>query len=130
MASKTVVELVDDITGEPADESVYFGLDGIEYTIDLTKANAAELRGRLEAFVESAQRVKTPRTPKSTGTARATRSGEKRATGTNLSREQNQAVREWARSQGEKVSERGRIPAELLARFQEAHAPEPELATV
>jgi len=129
MASKTVVELVDDITGEVADESVRFGLDGIEYTIDLTEANATELRGRLEAFVESAQRVKATKG----GTApRATRTGEKRANSAQLGREQNQAIREWARSQGEKVSERGRIPAELVTRFQEAHAtaPEPELELI
>ena len=29
-------------------------------------------------------------------------------------REQNQAIREWARKQGMKVSDRGRIPAEVL----------------
>jgi hypothetical protein len=130
MASKTVVELIDDITGEVADESVRFGLDGIEYTIDLTEANAAELRGRLEAFVESAQRVKAT---KGSTAPRPARTGEKRATSaTNLGREQNQAIREWARAQGEKVSERGRIPAELVTRFQEAHAsaPEPELELI
>jgi hypothetical protein len=30
-------------------------------------------------------------------------------------------VREWARSQGETVAERGRVPQALLMRFQEAH---------
>jgi hypothetical protein len=34
---------------------------------------------------------------------------------------QNQAIREWARNQGEKISDRGRIPAELVTRFQAAH---------
>jgi hypothetical protein len=29
-------------------------------------------------------------------------------------REQNQAIREWARKQGRKVSDRGRIPADVL----------------
>jgi hypothetical protein len=29
-------------------------------------------------------------------------------------REQNQAIRDWARKQGFKVSDRGRIPAEVL----------------
>lgn len=128
MASKTIVELVDDITGEPATESVRFGLDGIDYTIDLSEDNANELRERLAAFIESAQRVKGGKAAKST----VTRTGEKRSTSrAALGREQNQAIREWARAQGEKVSERGRIPAELVVRFQEAHAvAEPELELV
>jgi hypothetical protein len=108
MASKTMVELIDDITGEPADESVTFGLDNITYTIDLSADNAKELRDRLAAFIESAQRVK------------AVKGGTKRAAG--MTRDQNRAIRDWARGQGETVSERGRIPAELIVRFQEAHA--------
>lgn len=121
MARKTLVELVDDLTGEAADESVRFGLDGIEYTIDLTKGNAAELRTRLEVFVESAQRVKATKGTRTIGEKRKSQG---------LGREQNQAIREWARANGEKVNERGRIPSELLTRFQEAHAPEPELTLV
>lgn len=125
MASKTFVELIDDITGEPATESVRFGLDGIDYTIDLSEDNAAELRSRLAAFVESAQRMKHT---KGGTTARATEKRE-RSSKPGLGREQNQAIREWARAQGEKVNERGRIPAELVVRFQEAHA-EPELELI
>lgn len=121
MASKTLVELIDDITGEAADESVSFGLDGIEYTIDLSARNATELRERLETFVENAQRTK-----KASKGARVV--SEKRKGG--LGREQNQAIREWARANGEKVNERGRIPAELVTRFQEAHTAEPELDLV
>lgn len=118
MASKTSVELIDDLTGEAADESVRFSLDGIEYVIDLTEANAAELRDRLAAFVENARRVKAVK-----GVRAEKRKG--------LGREQNQAIREWARAQGEKVNERGRIPAELVVRFQDAHqSTEPELELI
>jgi hypothetical protein len=34
-------------------------------------------------------------------------------------------VREWARSQGIDVAERGRIPSELAAKFQAAHDSSP-----
>jgi hypothetical protein len=34
-------------------------------------------------------------------------------------REQNQAIREWARKQGMKVSDRGRIPAEVLEAYHQ-----------
>ena len=112
MASKTMVELIDDITGEPADESVVFGLDNITYTIDLSADNAKELRDRIATFIECAQRVKAAKGGRSVTT--------KRAAG--LTRDQNRAIRDWARGQGETVSERGRIPAELIVRFQEAHA--------
>ncbi|WP_445009116.1 Lsr2 family DNA-binding protein [Pseudonocardia asaccharolytica] len=38
-----------------------------------------------------------------------------------MDRAQNQAVREWAREHGMKVSERGRIPADVLRAYQQAH---------
>ncbi len=39
MATKTNVMLVDDLSNEPADTTVAFGLDGRDYEIDLTDAN-------------------------------------------------------------------------------------------
>ncbi|WP_433261562.1 Lsr2 family DNA-binding protein [Actinosynnema sp. CS-041913] len=35
-------------------------------------------------------------------------------------RELNQAIRDWARNQGHQVSERGRIPQDLVVAFKEA----------
>lgn len=57
MASKTVVELVDDLDGGRADETVSFALDGVEYSIDLSAEHAALLRDRLAGFVGHARRV-------------------------------------------------------------------------
>ena len=34
-----------------------------------------------------------------------------------IDREQNQAIRDWARKRGMKVSDRGRIPAEVLEAY-------------
>jgi hypothetical protein len=114
MAQKTIVELVDDLDGGKADESITFGLDGVEYAIDLSSDNAAKLRGSLAAFVEKAHRVGGRKQRGSSSARTAVKAGGDRA--------QNQAIRQWARNQGEKVSDRGRIPAELVTRFQEAHA--------
>jgi len=36
MAQKTIVSLIDDLSGEEADETVRFGLDGAQYEIDLS----------------------------------------------------------------------------------------------
>jgi hypothetical protein len=44
MAQETIVRLLDDIDGKPADETVSFSLDGITYEIDLRAKNADKLR--------------------------------------------------------------------------------------
>jgi hypothetical protein len=57
VASKTVVELFDDLDGDRADETVSFALDGVEYEIDLSTANATQLRGVLAEYVSHAHRA-------------------------------------------------------------------------
>src|SRR5882757_3624480 len=110
MAQKTIVELIDDLDGSKADENVTFAVDGVEYSIDLSGDNASKLRGALAPFVDNAQRV-GGRKQRGVNTARtAVKAGGDKA--------QNQAIREWARSKGEKISDRGRIPHDLVARFQ------------
>jgi Lsr2 len=113
VAQRTIVELLDDLDGGKADESVVFSLDGVEYTIDLSDKNAAKLRDNLSIYVEKGQRL-GGRKQRGTGTVRS-------AVKTGGDKAQNQAIREWARSQGEKISDRGRIPQELVARFQVVH---------
>jgi nucleoid-associated protein Lsr2 len=112
MAQKTIVELVDDLDGGTASESVAFGIDGVEYAIDLSTENAKRLRDSLSVYVDKARRV-GGRKQRVTATHPGGRTGGDKA--------QNQAIREWARTQGEKISDRGRIPAELVTRFQAAH---------
>ena len=111
MAQKTILELVDDLDGGPADESVAFALDGVEFVIDLSAANAARLRDTLAEFVGHARR---------TG-GRKSR-GRVATNGNGNAKPDVQAVREWARSQGETVADRGRVPQALVMRFQEAHS--------
>lgn len=111
MAQKVSVTLVDDLDGSTAKETVEFGLDGASYQIDLSADNAGRLREALAEYVEHARRA----------------GGRKRALGRVTSgraprtatadREQNQAIREWARKQGLKVSDRGRIPTEVLESY-------------
>ncbi|HVV20799.1 MAG TPA: Lsr2 family protein [Pseudonocardiaceae bacterium] len=57
MASKTVVELFDDLDGGRANETVGFALDGVEYEIDLSSANAARLRDMLADYIAHGHRV-------------------------------------------------------------------------
>lgn len=52
MAQKVAVELVDDLDGTASGDvgTVTFGLDGAEYEIDLSEANANQLRDTLAEF--------------------------------------------------------------------------------
>lgn len=118
MAQKTVLELVDDLDGGPADETVTFALDGVEFEIDLSAENAARLRDTLAEFVGHARRTGGRKSRATKATASAPASTPAAANG----KPDTQAVREWARSQGETVAERGRVPQALVIKFQEAHA--------
>jgi hypothetical protein len=111
VAARTVVHLIDDIDGSEADETVTFSLDGVDYVIDLSSGNADGLRKALAEFVAGARR---------TGGAKAVKGG-KAQVKPGGDRAQNQAIREWARRNGHPISERGRIPADLIARFQSAN---------
>jgi hypothetical protein len=110
MAHKVQTLFIDDLDGSEAEDTVRFGLDGTEYEIDLNAGNAQALRTALARYVEAARR--------STGTAarRPARSRKPVARGPGNSTE----VRDWAKSQGIDVKDRGRIPAELIVKFKAA----------
>ena len=110
MAQKVTVSLVDDLSGAQADETVSFGLDGKSYEIDLSSKNADKLRQALTDYVTAARKPGGGR--KSSAVAAARRPA--------IDREQNQAIREWARKQGMKVNDRGRIPSEVVDAYHQA----------
>ena len=116
MAQQTIVQMIDDLDGTSSNsiDTVTFGLDGVTYEIDLTEDNASKLRDRLAEFVDSARR--TGGRPK-----RATGPAASGGNGAGRSREQTQAIREWARNNDWEISDRGRIPADIIDAF-EAHA--------
>lgn len=109
MAQQVLVSLIDDLDGQVANETVEFGLDGKSYEIDLSSENADKLRDALAAYITAARRP-------AVGARRHSGSGAGRRSASE--REQNQAIREWARKQGLEVSERGRISAEVLEAYQ------------
>ena len=111
MAKQTTVTLVDDLDGSEAEEQIEFALDGRSYEIDLSGANGTRLRDALEPFVSAARRTGGRR-----GGAAAPA-----AARPSTDREQNQAIREWAQKQGMKISERGRIPSNVLEAYHQSH---------
>jgi len=98
--------LEDDLDGSPADETVRFGFGGTEYEIDLSKKNAAALRKQLAPFIEHARK--------------AGRGQSRRAARTAASRQRSDDIRTWAKDQGIAVSERGRIPANVVEQYHAA----------
>lgn len=122
MAQKVTVQLVDDVDGSTADATVEFALDGVNYTIDLSEENAEALRESLASYVEGARRTGgRKRSGGKQGKAAAKQSKQNKAAAPNTAdRERNQAIREWARKRGMQVSDRGRIPAEVVEAYDNA----------
>ena len=56
MAQRVVTELIDDIDGKAADETVSFALDGWTYEIDLTATHAEDLRRALTPYANAGHR--------------------------------------------------------------------------
>ena len=113
MAQKVQTLLIDDLDGGEAEGTVRFGLDGTDYEIDLSAKHAEALRKALAPYLDAARRTpgSAARRPGRTGRRTASADGADPT-----------AVREWAKSQGIEVKDRGRVPAELVVKFKAATA--------
>ncbi|TKG60233.1 MULTISPECIES: histone-like nucleoid-structuring protein Lsr2 [Pseudonocardiaceae] len=114
MAQKVLVEIVDDLDGGEAAQTVPFALDGVQYEIDLSDENAQALRDTFERYVEAGLRTGGRKVRVAAG--QSTVAGSGRAT-TSADRERNQQVRAWAVENGYAIAERGRIPKEIYEAF-------------
>ncbi|MHA7284570.1 histone-like nucleoid-structuring protein Lsr2 [Arthrobacter sp. TMS2-4] len=112
MAQRVQVDLVDDLNGEVAQETVRFGVDGTEYEIDLTTENADRLRSTLSEYVEKARKARTGR--KSQGGQQSTSTSRNK-------RENTQQIRQWAQDNGYNPSSRGRINQSIVDAYNEAN---------
>ncbi|GAA3942123.1 Lsr2 family protein [Microbacterium soli] len=106
-------QLVDDIDGTLLEagegETIRFSLNGAAYEIDLTNSHAEELRESLAPYIRAGRRA-------SAGNVRAAAPRRRAARNSEVSE-----IREWAKSQGLNVSERGRISAEVMDAYRAAH---------
>jgi hypothetical protein len=111
VAQKIQTLFIDDIDGGAADGTVRFALDGTEYEIDLNAEHTDELRSALGRYVEHARKVGSVR--------RAGRGAGRvgRGPGSVLNTTE---IRNWARAQGIEIKDRGRVPAEVVAKYQAA----------
>ena len=111
VAKQTTVILVDDLDGSEATEQVQFAVDGSSYEIDLSAQNSAKLREALAPYISAARR-RSGRRSSYVSAAPARPSSD---------REHNRSIREWAATQGMKISERGRIPSTVLEAYRAVH---------
>lgn len=109
MARKVQVLLEDDIDGTTGAETVLFSLDGKSYEIDLSEKNAEKLREALAPWIGAGRRVSGP-----AATAEPRRRVVRRS-------EDTADIRRWAADNDIPVSTRGRISADLRARYEAAH---------
>lgn len=111
MAKETITKLIDDLDGSEAQETVKFGLDGHFYEIDLSARNANKLRNVFAPYLERGTRVS------SRAASSGTRSvGRPRSTVV-AERDQNAAIRAWAKRKGYDVAPRGRIKQEYVDQY-------------
>ena len=104
MARKEVVELTDDLDQSPASQTIHFGVEGVEYEIDLSEKNAKKFTAALAPYVTNGRRV----------------GGRKRGAGRrpgSIAGVDPKVVRQWANEQGIAISSRGRIPGEIVDRY-------------
>jgi hypothetical protein len=108
MAQKIQTLFIDDIDGGEAEGTVRFALDGAEYEIDLSVKHSEELRGALNTYVSHARKVG--------GTARRSSvRADRKPSALNTVE-----IRNWARENGYDIKERGRVPADIVAKYQAA----------
>lgn len=109
MAKRTIAKYFSDLSGNEIDTpspTVHFAFDGTSYEIDLTEAEAGELREALAPYVAVARR------------AAGTRAARRAASSDGPSPKD---VRAWAVAQGLDVPARGRIPASLTEAYEAQH---------
>ena len=111
MAQRVQVSVICDLphTGEAeGQETVVFSFDGTAYEIDACTEHAKELRDKISPFVEHAAGHRL----RAAGASARPQAG--------AVRQQSAQIREWAKSRGLKVNERGRIPASIVAEYESA----------
>jgi len=112
MAKKvqTITTFVDDMSGDEIAEgkgrTVKFAFDGTSYEIDLSNKNVAAFEKAIAPFIEAGRK--------------AGRTSTRASSGRN-NKEELAAARAWLRENGHTVSDKGRIPANLLELFRSSN---------
>jgi hypothetical protein len=112
MAQRVEIQLIDDVDGTAATQTVRFALNGRELEIDLNDKNASKLRKALDPYVGAARRLGS-----ATGTSRRRTLA---ASSSGMTKQELGNVRAWARSNGYEVADRGRIKSDIIEAYHAA----------
>jgi hypothetical protein len=113
---EVTVSLIDDFDGTEAAETVKFSIDGKSYEIDLSKANANELRRTLRPYIDRARAARrSPAARRTTKSASGRRGPARRSEGYDRTE-----VRAWAKANRIKVAPRGRISNDIVEKWRNA----------
>jgi len=109
MATLTQVTLTCDVCGKAKDvETRTIGLDGKSYEIDLCPQDGKGLSKAAAGYVSNARKITVRHAPRENGRGPH-------------SRTETAAIRDWARTSGLQISDRGRVPAAIFRDYQAAH---------
>ena len=106
--TKKIVEVVDDFDGTPADQTVRFAFNGASYEIDLNREHFEEFAAAIQPYIKAGRKVGSTRRRGNAGNP--------------TQRLETAKIRAWAKENGHNVSERGRIPAEVVEEYRKAQA--------
>lgn len=105
MAQKITVSLIDDLDGtnDGTVAPVESSLDGVIYEADLSEANAERLRDVCAKYIRVARRTHGGKIPSKSAPGQAG------------------LIREWALKNGQKLSDRGRLPTNVVEAYRKDH---------
>lgn len=110
MGSRTEITLFDDTDGSTESiRTVSLTLDGQSVEVDLSQKNYDKLFKAIEPYLSAGRK-----TSSSSSNVRRRRGAAAKTSDT-------QAIRAWANEKGIEVSSRGRISADILAKYEAAH---------
>jgi hypothetical protein len=107
VAQKVQTFYIDDIDGSEAAGTVRFGLDGADYEIDLSAGHTDELHAALQTYIDHGRKVG--------GASRRAPRGRRADSAIDTT-----AARSWAMEQGIDIKDRGRVPADIVAKYHAA----------
>lgn len=109
MAQRVRVQIFDDLTGEEGAEPLTFSYGGHDYEIDLTVKNEEKFRKLIKPYIDAGRTTSKKNRGKITTKKQKLDVVTESASPTK--------VREWARSNGYEVSDRGRIPQSVMSAY-------------
>jgi hypothetical protein len=116
MAKATVEVLVDDLDGSEAVETVRLGWNGDWRELELSEKNVAALSRALDRYWDVSRPASADGQPRPRSRPTAAPSQRSKS-----AKHDPKLIRDWAANNGIVVRARGRIPADVVRQYNEAH---------